>query len=73
MEEAYIMGFNGGFEQGKLIGSTPWTLTTYTSLKKAGQLENPGKDDKEGNKRLCGNREATIRINTYAYGGFYSL
>jgi len=23
MEEAYIMGFNGGFEQGKLIAALP--------------------------------------------------
>jgi hypothetical protein len=44
MEEAYIMGFNGGFEQGKLICSTPRTLTTYTSLMKSGQSKSQSKN-----------------------------
>jgi len=39
MEEAYIMGFNGGSGARKTVGSTPWTLTTYTSLERTGQIK----------------------------------
>ena len=44
MEEAFFMGFSGGFEQGKPGGGTPWTHKIHINKYRKGQSIISGSD-----------------------------